>query len=71
VLVVHLKERPSKSHRRADIQVTVSFTPFDTQKCERNVQDCRLNDESTPLTEKAFALSVYYRTLKQLLRKPM
>jgi Ca-activated chloride channel family protein len=66
-LIIHLTERESESPRRAAVQVTVSFTPFGTQNGERNVQDYRLNDESTPLTEKAFALSVYYRTLRQLL----
>jgi Ca-activated chloride channel family protein len=66
VLIVHLTPKVVPPPVRASIHVAVNWTPFDGGR-ERKDEDYFLNDEPTILTEKAFALSVYYRTLRGLL----
>lgn len=67
VVIIHLNPRTSISKERAAVRVSIDFTPFGTQHTEHQENEYFLNDQPIPLTEKAFALSVYYRTLKEIL----
>jgi Ca-activated chloride channel family protein len=50
----------------AGVQLVVEWTLFDGKR-ETRTMDVVLNEEPLPVTEKAFALSVYYRILRQVL----
>jgi Ca-activated chloride channel family protein len=66
VLIIHLIPVNAQLIDRASIHVTVEWRSIEGNET-REEHDYFLNDESLMLTEKAFALSVYYRTLQQLL----
>lgn len=67
VLIIHLNPRPTMSQGRAAVRISIDFTPFGTQQVEHQENEYLLSDQAGPLTLKAFALSVYYRTLKEIL----
>jgi Ca-activated chloride channel family protein len=66
VLIIHLNPLSAEIPERASIQVTVDWKSIEGNE-SREEHEYLLNDEQLMLTEKAFALSVYYRTLRQLL----
>jgi Ca-activated chloride channel family protein len=67
IVIIHLTPRSPDIGLRSSVQISIEFTPFGTQTRERQQHDYFINDEPMPLTEKAFALSVFYRTLQPLL----
>jgi Ca-activated chloride channel family protein len=65
-LILHLNPVSEPPPVHASVQLAVEWTLFDGTKGTKTM-DVILNEEPLPLTEKAFALSVYYRTLQQVL----
>jgi hypothetical protein len=68
VVVMHLT--PRGVAQRSLVHITVEYTPFGERRPVFQQQDYLLSDGPTPVTEKAYALSVYYRTLQNLLPAP-
>jgi hypothetical protein len=66
-LIIHLKPLRPKIGPRASVEISVEFTPFGETESQRQVYEYFLNDEPIAVTEKAYALSVYYRTILGLL----
>jgi Ca-activated chloride channel family protein len=70
VLIIHLKPSGSPIVGRSSVRFTIDLTPAGKQSPEHQEHEYFLNSEPIPLTEKAFALSVYYRTLREMLPQP-
>jgi hypothetical protein len=67
VLIIHLQSLHSDIHPHPSVEITIEFTPFGNTEKVRQVYEYFLNVEPIAVTEKAYALSVYYRTLQQVL----
>jgi hypothetical protein len=67
VVVIHLTPRAPDVGPRSAVKVSIEFTPFGAEKRERQEHDYFVNEEPMPLTEKAFALSVFYRITRGVL----
>lgn len=67
VLIIHLQPLRADIGPRASVEISVELTPFGETESQRQVYEYFLNDEPTAVTEKAYALSVYYRTVLGLL----
>jgi Ca-activated chloride channel family protein len=68
VIVIHLTPRAVMD--RSLVHITIEYTPFGEQNPTVQEHEYLLNDDPTPVTEKSYALSVYYRTLQELLPAP-
>jgi hypothetical protein len=66
-LIIYLKPLRPNIGRRASVEISVEFTPYGQIQSQRQVYEYFLNDEPIAVTEKAYALSVYYRTVLGLL----
>jgi Ca-activated chloride channel family protein len=64
-VIIHLTSRGIND--RSLLHVNVKYTPFGTSDVHNETYDYLLNDDPTLITEKAFALSVSYRTLQTVL----
>jgi hypothetical protein len=49
------------------IRAKVEFRPYGEEEIQHRVYEARFNPEPHPVVEKAFALSVYFETLKEIL----
>jgi hypothetical protein len=67
VLIIYLQPLRPDIGRRASVEISVELTPFGETESQRQVYEYFLNEEPIAVTEKAYALSVYYRTVLGLL----
>jgi hypothetical protein len=71
VLVIHLDLKDGTSNAdltlRSPITVSIDCTPFRSQEEEHKECEYVRHDEPSLITEKEFALSVYYETLRAIL----
>jgi Ca-activated chloride channel family protein len=67
ILIIHLTPKHSEVISHSQIRTTVDYTPFGSTVAQHQEHEYFLNEESMLLTEKAFALSVYFETLQEIL----
>jgi hypothetical protein len=53
--------------KRSSVEIWIEWTPFGAVEVQHQSYEYFLNDEPIAVTEKAYALSVYYRTLLKVL----
>jgi hypothetical protein len=66
-IIIHLKPQSATIGPRSSVHISLEFTPFGTETRELQEHDYFINEEPIPLTEKAYALSMFSRTLEPLL----
>jgi hypothetical protein len=67
VLIIHLQPLHSDISSRSSVEISIELTPFGGTERVRQIYEYFLNEEPIAVTEKAYALSVYYRTLQGIL----
>jgi hypothetical protein len=67
VLIIHLNPLNPNVAGRSSVEIWIEWKPFGATESQRQSFEYFLNDEPIMVTEKAYALSVYYRTLLKVL----
>jgi Ca-activated chloride channel family protein len=70
ILIIHLNPKDEIANKdliqQSLVTVTISGRPYGNEKAESHDHQYILHDEPNPVTEKAFALSIYYETLRSI-----
>jgi hypothetical protein len=66
-VIIHLSPLREIVGRRSSVEIWFEWKPFGEMESERKSFEYFLNEEATLVTEKAYALSVYYQTMLKVL----
>jgi hypothetical protein len=67
VLIIHLNRLNPNVVSRCSVEIWIEWTPFGSIERQYQSYEYFVNDEPLKVTEKAYALSVYYQTLQKVL----